>query len=124
MKRKETITKMVDIQRQHDLGAVFYVYRDGQVFSDRETHSPNVYDEWIEDSSWEFLNGASGQCGYKGPVMHPSENFGPCIADTLLRLYEGEPFLFSTVEVYPEINEIFEGEEFDAIGWAIVHKAP
>lgn len=69
-----------------------------------------------DDPSWELMNGYSGQHGYSGPVMHPSEFIGGRMADDIM----STPGLYVAVTV--TALDIDPDEEDDIIGWAVARK--
>lgn len=70
---------------------------------------------------WEVLTGHTGQQGYTGAVMHPSELWSRCHVEDLLRLadHPGHALLFTCVEVRDEDGSLPDG---DPIGWAVAYK--
>ncbi|QWY80575.1 hypothetical protein SEA_QUAMMI_89 [Microbacterium phage Quammi] len=70
---------------------------------------------------WEVLTGSTGQHGYNGAVMHPSEQWSQCHVDDLVRLadHPGHALLFTIVEVRDEDGSLPDG---DPIGWAVAYK--
>lgn len=65
---------------------------------------------------WEALTGMTGQHGYNGAVMHPSELIGAGIAQTLSWLTVDEPVTFTVTTVADDETD------GDPIGWAIVYR--
>jgi hypothetical protein len=97
----------------------FRVNDDGTI-SDAygEHYAPDVYlsestDIEIESDDWEALTGYTGQYGYNGAVMHPSEYLGGGLARDVL----DTPGVYVVVEVRDLDNDYPEG---DPIGWAIL----
>jgi hypothetical protein len=67
---------------------------------------------------WSAITGMTGQHGYRGAVMHPSEFIGAGIAQVLAEDYPAGT-LFAVVEVRDEDGSFPDG---DPIGWAIVYR--
>jgi hypothetical protein len=49
-----------------------------------DVYAPTLYDDELDSDRWELLDGYSGQYGYSGPVMHPSEFIGGGMARDIL----------------------------------------
>lgn len=64
------------------------------------------------DSGWTLMTGYSGQYGYSGPVMHPSEFIGGAMARDIL----AEPGIYVAVVV----SDLDDEENDD--GWAVARK--
>jgi len=93
-----------------DFDHVIQVHEDGTVTDGpSEVYAPDLYAETVSDG-WELMNGYSGQYGYSGPVMHPSEFIGGRMADDIL----------TTPGVYVAV--IADGDEEDSDGWAVARK--
>jgi hypothetical protein len=61
------------------------VHEDGTVTDGPAgIYAPTLYDDELDSSSWELMNGYSGQYGYGGPIMHPSEFIGGGMARDIL----------------------------------------
>jgi hypothetical protein len=61
------------------------VHEDGTVTDGpANLYAPNLYDDELDSSEWELLNGYSGQQSYAGPIMHPSEFIGGGMARDIL----------------------------------------
>ena len=94
----------------------FRVHRDGSISTGIGVYAPEVLDETIEDSGWEFVSGFSGQDRYSGPIMHDSEYLGGYMAEHVLE----NPGVYVLVAAYwsPE-----EGEDESAIeGWCLLRQ--
>lgn len=80
-------------------------------------HDALIYGQpYIEHpNEWTLLTGFTGQYGYNGPVMHPSEYVGGALAAHIL----STPGYYAAVEVR---NEDYEYPDGDAIGWAVAYK--
>lgn len=82
---------------------------DGQILDEHE-------DGWVRDLNergWEPVTGCSGQYGYAGPIMHPSEFLGGSMAERLAMT----PGTYAVVMV-----EADEDGERDACGWALLRR--
>lgn len=78
----------------------------------------DVLIDWVprlESTDWHAMTGITGQYGYSGAVMHPSEN----LSDEWILAYVKERggSEFAIVEVQEEDGGYPEG---DPIGWALV----
>ena len=91
----------------------------GQVVVD--DHLPDVHEPdvtWSEDEDvivsddWEPLTGYTGQYGYAGAIMHPSET----LSGGLVRDILATPGTYCVVEVRDEDGSLPDG---DPIGWAV-----
>ncbi|QWY80474.1 hypothetical protein SEA_ZAGIE_92 [Microbacterium phage Zagie] len=83
---------------------------------------------------WDVLTGNSGQHGYTGAVMHPSELWSQCHVDDLVRLadHPGHALLFTCVVVndndHDDVACGCNGEECEVyeddrtVGWAVAYK--
>ena len=86
----------VDIMATHaelraiaDFDHPFRVDEDGALTDARGVYAPEVYhsetdDITIDGGEWEALTGYTGQYGYHGAVLHPSEFLGGGLADDIL----------------------------------------
>lgn len=86
---------------------------------------PDIWDDPRGDVSvegeWDVLRGFTGQYGYRGAVMHPSEQWGEWAVAELTRLAAGsdDPVLFVVLEV-PEADGRYP--DGDPIGWVVAHR--
>lgn len=98
------------------------VMPDGTVTDAIREHAPNVHaypsktaggpDEiLVIPDNWRLMDGYSGQQGYRGPIMHPSEFIGGRMADDIL----SEPAVYVAVAVYG-IDANCDSEECDRKG--------
>lgn len=63
---------------------VIRVHADGTV-TDAAEYAPELYDGRLSgDSRWSLMTGYTGQYGYRGPIMHPSEFICGSMADDIL----------------------------------------
>lgn len=115
-----------DLNDVMDLDHVIRVNDDGTV-SDYPTvsgiYAPDVvnlpYPGDIEIQSplpWKAETGRTGQYGYSGAVMHPSEYIGAGLASYIL----ATPGYWVAVEVRDDDGTYPEG---DPVGWALLHLA-
>lgn len=88
-------------------------------FAPDVTHS-EANDVDLEEG-WQALTGHTGQHGYRGAVMHPSEQWSQCHVDDLITLADNPDggLFFAIVEVRDEDGNFPDG---DPIGWAVVYK--
>lgn len=83
------------------IGRVVHVHADGTVTGAPGIHAPECYCAVLADGSvtdaaerdmmseaqsegWTIESGWTGQYGYRGALMHPSEFIGGCLADHIL----------------------------------------
>lgn len=85
---------------------------DGQILAGHET----AWIEYLRSQGWEPERGWTGQYGYAGPIMHPSEYIGGHLADHILET----PGLWVAVSV--ECIPWDEDGESDAAGWAVLYR--
>lgn len=100
---------------------------DGEnVHESPELHSPSVYiheldendsmsEPYIDGTGWEFVTGHSGQHGYTGAVMHPSENISSGMMKALHEKH-GDNATYVVTEV------INEDDMDDLVGWTVLVK--
>lgn len=80
-----------------------------------DVYAPDVYSDDTVDGPWELVSGGyTGQYGYNGPIMHPSEYFGGGMARDIL----SEPGTYVIVEVADSDTGSFP--DGDPIGWALL----
>lgn len=96
---------------------VIRVHADGSISEPSGVHAPEV--TWsggthdVSGEGWDLLNGYSGQHGYSGPVMHPSEFIG----GGMERDITSQPGYYVAV-VVSDLDSATEDETPDA-GWAV-----
>lgn len=101
---RENLNSIMEFDR------VIRVDEDGTVSEPSDVYEPDLYDDEVSDG-WTLLFGWSGQYGYSGPIMHPSEFIVGRLADHIL----------STPGFYVAL--INEGSEDDASpGWAVAYR--
>lgn len=102
-----------------EFDGVFQVVEGGVVVDRPDLYAPSVLhhedlDIEIDTPGWEALTGWTGQHGYRGAVMHPSEQF----AGNLARHVLANPGVYVLV-VVEVLTEEGEGESEPA-GWAVL----
>jgi hypothetical protein len=121
--------KRVDVTELNsfvEFDAPFRVMPDGSVDNSLpNVYAPSVYGYGDADGQvteretidgredWEFVDGFSGQYGYSGPVMHPSEFLGGGMARYVLET----PGIYCVVGVY-DMND--DDGDTALYGWALV----
>ena len=106
-----------------EFGTVFTVYPDGTWSLTPELYAPEVNndpgaDVYVADMAgdrWEALAGMTGQYGYNGAVMHPSELPGEGMAQRLLDIAADEerPVSFA-------LQTAWDADTDTDIGWAVL----
>jgi hypothetical protein len=106
---------------------VIRVHADGTVTEPRDVWAPEPIDgdgtlSTRAGEPWELVTGYSGQHGYAGPVMHPSEYIGGGMARDIL----ARPGLWVALVVPGECDEdgCTPGEcdhDTEPAGWAVAH---
>jgi hypothetical protein len=97
---------------------VIYVDNDGTVSDGLpELYAPELYvdedgNDIFEagDDGWTLMDGYSGQYGYSGPVMHPSEFIGGRLAEDILE----RPGWYVAI-----VAETLGDDETEPAGWAV-----
>lgn len=79
---------------------------DGQILAAHEAD----YTEAARRQGWELERGWTGQYGYSGPVMHPSEYIGGALADHILET----PGYWVAISVEDDTEE--------GAGWAVAYQ--
>ncbi len=102
-----------------EFDSVVYSHGDGTISNALGVYAPDVWEEggelYCDLGDWEGVNGYSGQYGYGGPVMHPSEFLGGAMAEYVLE----NPGNYAMVVVRDEDD--LDGEP---AGWALMEYAP
>lgn len=103
---------------EFEFDQVFTVGDDGGITYPENVWAPTVYnseenDVDIDSDEWEALTGFTGQYGYRGAVMHPSEYFGGGMREEILST-PGTYVLTVVIDMEPEDDNI--------IGWCILRK--
>jgi hypothetical protein len=102
----------VNLSDRMEFDHVVRVLADGSVADEPGVWAPEVYADGVDvtvPAGWELLTGYSGQYGYSGPVMHPSEFIGGGMARDIL----ASPGVYVAVVVGD-----LDGDEEPA-GWAV-----
>lgn len=99
---------------------VFTVDDMGRVTDAEGIYAPAVWhsdtdDVEIEGDDWEPLTGWTRQDGYRGAVMHASEQFAGSLRDWVLE--NPGTYVLVVVEVMPEDDEDWDVEP---AGWAVL----
>lgn len=118
-----TFTQLADLIQAQDFDHVWTVGLDRTVRDVPNLYAPTVTNDpdgdiIIDDESWHALTGKSGQYGYSGAVMHPSEYIGEYLAMDIAHAcdeaYEdGRKLAWSVVTVDDD-------DDGEPIGWAMV----
>lgn len=97
-----------DNEGSHAPELIMFVDEDGQALpdSDAELHRQ------AESAGWRLEHGWTGQYGYAGPVMHPSEYVGGALAEHIIAT-PGE-WVVTAVET--------DGDDGEPAGWAIAFR--
>lgn len=92
----------------------------GTVYAPEVFHDDDA-DIVIHGDGWKAITGFTGQYGYSGAVMHPSERIGRWLAEYMAGLAADGPvtFVVVAVECLPD-----EGDDDlpEPAGWAILHR--
>lgn len=108
-----------DLQRIADFGHPFMVTVDGDLVDAlADVYAPEVFHDDVSDiqvggHGWTPLRGYTGQHGYRGPVMHPSEYLGGRLADDIL----ATPGVYVVCAV-----DVLDGEDSEPAGWAVLRR--
>ena len=109
-----------ELNSQMEFGGAYTIDADGEVKSSSD-YPPSFIDDECDGSGWTPVTGFSGQHGYSGPVMHPSEQLGGKMEDYV---YEN-PGTYALVEAIYTTDE--DGNEQDwgsdmPEGWVLLRK--
>jgi len=107
------------LQEIADFDHPFVVAEDGSLSDAHGIHAPEVLNDDDEDlivasDEWEALKGYTGQYGYNGAVMHPSEYLGGGLARDILAT--PGTYVCVVVDVLPTDDD----EDPDPAGWAVL----
>lgn len=110
---------MTDLQEIAEFDHPFRVAADGSVHDVDSIYAPTVThddedDVAIDGDGWTPLTGHTGQHGYRGAVMHPSETLSGGLADHIL----STPGVYVTVVV--EVDRTDEDDDPEPAGWAVL----
>lgn len=76
------------------------------------------YQSWNDpEAEWRGLSGFTGQYGYHGPVMHPSELWGEWAMNALASQAQGGAVVFGITEVIDP-----DDEDSDPVGWIVLYR--
>ena len=94
-----------------DFDSPITVHDDGTVTSADDIYAPDLHDGELYSPKWALMTGYSGQYGYSGPIMHPSEFIGGRMANDIL----DQPGTYVALVDYPTDPD----DEPD--GWAVAY---
>ena len=94
---------------------VIHVDTDGAITEPRGIYAPDLWGGELlspsaEEGGWRLLSGFTGQHGYNGPCMHPSEFIGGHLED---HIRETPGFWVALV---------CADEDGEAYGWVVAHR--
>jgi hypothetical protein len=93
---------------------VIEVHGDQTITEPRDVYAPDLWGEELPpsaiDDGWRLESGWTGQHGYRGPAMHPSEYIGGRLADHIL----------ATPGYWVAL--VCADEDGEAYGWAVAHR--
>lgn len=101
-----------ELNDRMEFGLVIRVRGDRSVVDADEVHAPELYDDESVKGPWRLLDGFSGQYGYTGPIMHPSEYVGGGLERHIL----DHPGFYVTLVHYPNSEDDDEPD-----GWAVAY---
>lgn len=121
--------RTVELNKVMEFDHVIRVHADGTVTEPGDVYAPEIYADTDDDGQisaaddkammdrvkaqgWTLMNGYSGQHGYSGPIMHPSEYVGGSLERDIL----AEPGYYVTVTV--ETTD----DSDEPAGWAVARK--
>lgn len=109
----DTVFRIVDGQVVEQPGE----YAPTVTHVEGERHPNDVSIDMVGEG-WSLLHGYTGQYGYRGGVMHPSEMFSAGMAADMSDPSLYDPGLFALVVV-----EVDDGsEDSEPAGWAVAYK--
>jgi hypothetical protein len=97
------------------------IHPDGNVTVADDAWAPELHDGQLADHGWILLDGYSGQYGYSGPIMHPSEYIGGRMARDIL----ARPGLYVTLVAEYSCEECLtrdDCQEDHWQGWAVAFR--
>jgi hypothetical protein len=109
----------MNLNRIMDIDHVVYIDSLGRVTDAEGMYGPEVIDSdgtlslSSQRAGWTVLDGYSGQYGYSGPVMHPSEYIGGSLARDIVNT----PGFYVALIVLDDDED--EHGEHDIIGWIV-----
>lgn len=102
--------RTVSLSDMMDFDCPVRVHPDGTVTRELDVQAPELHDGELDTGGqpWTLLDGYSGQYGYSGPIMHPSEFIGGGMARDIL----AEPGVYVALVDYPT-------DDGEPDGWAV-----
>lgn len=101
-----------------EFGATFRIV-NGSVVETKD-YAPEVFNapngDITIDGGWTTITGFTGQYGYNGAVMHPSEFVGTLIADHLAYLATGDDSIVFAIVTVDDIDG------YEPVGWTIAYR--
>lgn len=94
---------------------VIEVLGDGTVTDTTGVWAPEMWDDKLDSTDWQLMHGYSGQWGYSGPTMHPSEYIGGGLARDIL----AEPGVYVAILSYDDCECDCECDCDTVSGWAV-----
>lgn len=107
----------LDLNTRLEFDCVVEVHKDGTMTDRHDLYAPESYDDgtggidFAGSTVWKPLDGYSGQYGYSGPIMHPSEYIGGVLEDDIATT----PGVYVVV-VVTDLDDV-DGEPS---GWAVL----
>jgi len=114
----------MDLNAMMEFDHVIQVHADGSVTdAPKSVHAPeSVYDDSLESvylgDDWSLLTGYTGQYGYNGPTMHPSEFIGGGLARDIL----AQPGYYVALLSCADDTDDPEADDDNLAGWAVAFK--
>lgn len=97
---------------------VIEVHADGSITDRPDVYAPDLYDDVIVASGWEFFTtGYSRQDGYAGPIMHASEFIGGRL-EYDIRTTPGV-YVALVAYYYDPDSDASDDDGYYAEGWAV-----
>jgi hypothetical protein len=111
---------MYDLNDVMQFDHVIEVREDGSIVDRDDLSAPECYADGVGIDyagarGWEALNGYSGQSGYAGPIMHPSEYIGGRLADDII----ATPGVYVAV-VVNDLDALADDGDGEPAGWAVL----
>lgn len=101
---------------------VIRVHEDGGVSDEPGVYAPALdwhSDTWhLDGKGWTLLDGYSGQYGYSGPIMHPSEYIGGRMARDIV----STPGVYVALICSDHGDDPDASEDLDPVGWAVARR--
>ena len=114
---------MADTLASVEFDTPFIVRPGGTIEPAPAVYAPSVFhddetDVTVDGPDWRPLRGYTGQYGYSGAVMHPSEYLGGRLAADILA--EPGVYVVVAVEVMPDDDD----DSPEPAGWAVLRYEP